>query len=784
MQKLRILIADDDENDFLLVSDLLRRGLPEVDLVLDQARTANEATVLLTTSHYDLLLIDYRLGPDNGLELLQKLRRQGLPAPVVFISDQGDEQVAILAMKAGATDYLPKSKLSEAALRLAVRYALNLKKKDNVLRHAREAMRASEERFRALVENSSDVLTLIDRNGIVLYQSRAGERILGYSSEQVSGRAAAGFLHPEDRPAVIRAMRRGLARRGQPFTLEYRVAAPAGRYIDVEATCVNHLEHPAVHAIVLNQRDISERKRAMEMRAISEERYRTLFERNLAGVFRASPAGELIECNDSFARIFGFASRQEAAGVSIRTLYAGPEHGERVAEDMEHDPVVLNRESRVRKRDGSEAWVLSNSTLLRDGEGRPIAIEGTVLDITESRNLARQLLQAQKMEAIGQLAGGVAHDFNNVLMVISSYAEFVRDETEGDAQVEKGRLRRHADSILSATRRAASLTRQLLAFSRNQVMSPRVLRLNSVLEETGKMLPRLLGEQIRVSLVLSPEAGNVLADPAQIEQVIMNLAVNARDAMPRGGQLTIHTARAVFGDWPGPAPAPLKPGEYVMLSVTDTGEGIAPGALPHIFEPFFTTKERGKGTGLGLSTVYGIVRQSGGHVFVSSDPGKGTTFRAYLPRLEESETAEQMASMTAECEVRGSETILLVEDEDSLREAAAEFLHAKGFTVLAARDAAQALEIFKAHRDQIHIVVTDVIMPGRTGPELIADLVVARPELRVIFMSGYAEQMPPEQALQNGRATFLQKPFSLATLAHAVRRTLDEAPVLKRAAVA
>ena len=386
------------------------------------------------------------------------------------------------------------------------------------------------------------------------------------------------------------------------------------------------------------------------------------------------------------------------------------------------------------------------------------------------------------MEAIGQLAGGVAHDFNNVLMVISSYAEFVRDEAEADAELDKGRLRRHADSILNATRRASSLTRQLLAFSRNQVLSPRVLRLNSILEETGKMLPRLLGEQIRVSLSLAPEAGNVLADPAQIEQVIMNLAVNARDAMPRGGQLTIHTARAVFGDWPGPAP--LKPGDYVMLAVSDTGEGIAPEALPHIFEPFFTTKERGKGTGLGLSTVYGIVRQSGGDVFVSSAQGKGTTFRAYLPRLEESGTAEQMASMTKEREVRGSETILLVEDEDSLREAAAEFLHAKGFTVLAARDATQALEIFKAQRDQIQIVVTDVIMPGRTGPELVADLVVARPELRVIFMSGYAEQMPPEQALQNGRAVFLQKPFSLATLAHAVRRILDEAPALARAAVA
>ena len=347
MQKLRILIADDDENDFVLVSDLLRHGLPEVDLALEQARTANQAAERLTASHYDLLLIDYRLGRDNGLELLQELRRHGLPAPVIFISGQGDEQVAILAMKAGATDYLPKSKLSEAALRLAVRYALNLKKKDEVLRHAREAIRGSEERFRALVENSSDVLTLIDRKGIALYQSRAGERILGCSSEQVCGRVAADLLHPEDRPAVIRAMRRGLARRGRPFTLEYRVAAPEGRYIDVEATCVNHLEHPAVRAIVLNQRDISERKRAMEMRAISEERYRTLFERNLAGVFRASPAGELIECNDSFARIFGFASKQEAAGVSIRTLYAGPEHGERVAEDMEHEPVVLNRESRV-----------------------------------------------------------------------------------------------------------------------------------------------------------------------------------------------------------------------------------------------------------------------------------------------------------------------------------------------------------------------------------------------------------------------------------------------------
>jgi signal transduction histidine kinase/ActR/RegA family two-component response regulator len=388
-------------------------------------------------------------------------------------------------------------------------------------------------------------------------------------------------------------------------------------------------------------------------------------------------------------------------------------------------------------------------------------------DVTESRLMEQQLRAAQKMEAIGRLAGGVAHDFNNVLMIISSAAQMMQSATD-DAD----RKERYLSQIRSATEKAASLTRQLLAFSRQQVLHPAILDLNVVVGDLWKMLPQLLGEDVETVLDLASDLGSVSADRGQIEQVIMNLAVNARDAMPGGGKLTVETANAELDgtalDHHG---AENPTGEFVMLAVTDTGTGMDAETQAKIFEPFFTTKEIGKGTGLGLATVYGIVKQSAGHVTVYSEPGKGTTFKVYLPRVREK--VAPWLSFASKPASGGTETLLLVEDESALRELASEFLRSKGYTVLEAGNRREALHICRNHENSIHVLVTDVVLPGGGGPDLAKAVLAMRPDLRVIYMSGYTDQVLSAE-LVGGNATFLQKPFDLETLARTLRSVLDE----------
>jgi CheY-like chemotaxis protein len=380
--------------------------------------------------------------------------------------------------------------------------------------------------------------------------------------------------------------------------------------------------------------------------------------------------------------------------------------------------------------------------------------------------LEAQLLQSQKMDAIGQLAGGVAHDFNNLLMVISSYAELALEPLAPEHP-----LHRNFEEILKAARRAADLTRQLLAFSRKQMQSLQVLDFNNVLQDLGRMLPRLIGEDIQLELICGADLGKVKADPVQIEQIIMNLAANARDAMPQGGKLTLETTN-VHLDEAYVHRRPIVPlGHYVLLTVTDSGHGIPPEHLPHIFEPFFTTKEEGKGTGLGLATVYGIVKQNGGFIWVYSEPGMGTTFKIYLPEVEmyasKSEPAERLLDSP-----KGNETLLLVEDEEAVRLPECEFLRFCGYTVLEAHDGRHALEVARAYDGNIHLMITDVVMPHMSGGEAATELRKERGSMKVLYVSGYANPTVLQHGVNNSDATLLQKPFTLKLLAQKVRQAL------------
>jgi len=406
---------------------------------------------------------------------------------------------------------------------------------------------------------------------------------------------------------------------------------------------------------------------------------------------------------------------------------------------------------------------------LRTSEGDLQGAICMALDITDRRQLEEQLRQAQKMEAVGRLAGGIAHDFNNLLMVIQGYADLMTERlAEGDP------LRRNAEQIQTASQRATSLTRQLLAFSRKQMLAPKVLSVQSVVTEMEKILRRLIGEDVQLETSSVPDLGLVKADRSQIEQVILNLAVNARDAMPEGGRLTIETANVDLDESFSHSSVMLSPGPYVMLAVTDNGCGMDVETQTHIFEPFFTTKEKGKGTGLGLATVYGIVKQSGGYVWVYSEPGRGTSFKVYLPRVwDEQTTPGRDRRVEGKSLPQGTETVLLVEDEKGVRELAREYLEMTGYTVIEAENGHTALELAALHSGPIHLLMTDVVMPGISGRELSERVKTIRPDIRVLFMSGYTDQAVVHHGILETDAVLLQKPFTVAALAAKLRDILN-----------
>jgi two-component system cell cycle sensor histidine kinase/response regulator CckA len=405
---------------------------------------------------------------------------------------------------------------------------------------------------------------------------------------------------------------------------------------------------------------------------------------------------------------------------------------------------------------------------LRDSDGQVSGAICMSLDITDRKQLEEQLRQAQKMEAVGRLAGGIAHDFNNLLMVIQGYSDLLVERLPGGDP-----LRRNAEQIQMASQRASSLTRQLLAFSRKQMLAPKILNVQSVVAEMEKILRRLIGEDIQLETSSAPDLGLVRADRSQIEQVILNLAVNARDAMPQGGRLTIETANVELDSSYSHPPAVLSPGRYVMMAVTDNGCGMDAETQAHVFEPFFTTKEKGKGTGLGLATVYGVVKQSGGYVWVYSEPGRGTSFKIYLPRIEETAVpAVRDGKSEMQVPQRGSETILLVEDEKGVRELAREYLASSGYTVIEAEDGHTALELAAMHVGQIHLLLTDVVMPGISGRELAERVSQIRPGIKIIYMSGYTDQAVVHHGILRNDAVLLQKPFTLMTLAGKLREML------------
>ncbi len=762
---IRVLLVEDNPGDARLILELLRDV--ETDFELERLDRLEPALERLKHAGVDVVLLDLGLPDSQGIDTFARARLEAPRQPIVVISGLDDEAVALEAMRRGAQDYLVKGRIEGRLLARVIQYAIERKR-------AEELLRSEEERFRQLADNISEVFFITDiRLGETLYINPAYEEVWGRSCQSIYERPRSFFeaVAPEDQGRLGEYIAR--VQQGEsPGRIEFRVVRPDGTVRSVLSHAVPiRNERGEVYRQAGTALDITERKQAEEALRTSELRARTLFDTVHLVVLGLDAEGRVDYVNPFFLELTGY-TREEALGQFWLERFI-PE-AQRPAmlgafRELLERGLHAHYQNAIVTKGGEERLIAWNNTTLRDSGGRPIGTLSIGEDITQHQRLEEQLRQAQKMEAVGRLAGGVAHDFNNLLTAILGHAELLLDDLPSIST-----HRGDVDEIRMAAERAAGLTRQLLAFSRQQVLQPTILDVNDVVENLQKLLRRLIGEDVTLRVVLAPSAGHVKADAGQLEQVIVNLAVNSRDAMPGGGTLTIETGLADLTDEYMEAHRPVLPGSYVMLAVSDTGQGIRPEDRSRIFEPFFTTKEPGKGTGLGLSTVYGIIKQSGGYVWVYSEPGVGTTFKIYLPRVDAPVQTLEPARPSGTV-AGGSETILLAEDDEQLRTLAQGCLERMGYRVMVAANGEEARALAVAHEGTIHLLVTDMVMPGESGRQLADRLIVMQPGIRCLFMSGYTDRTIVDQGILERGFRYLQKPFTPTILARMVRDVLDGA---------
>jgi len=621
----------------------------------------------------------------------------------------------------------------------------------------------------AALESAANTIVITNSDGNIEWANSAFTSLTGYRPDEVLGQnlLKSGTQAPEFYRDLWSTVRSGHVWHGE---LENR--RKDGRLYTEEMTItpVRSKNGEIGHFIVIKQ-DVTQRKKSEKALKQAEEKYREIFENAVLGIFQCTPDGRFLTVNNEFAHMMGFESPEQMV-VQItdmaHQLYTDPSRWREFQLLLSQEGLVRNFEYEAYRCDGGKSWLLANARTITGAKGEIAYYEGTTQDITENRLLEAQFRQAQKLEAVGRLAGGVAHDFNNMLGVIIGYGDILQTQVPpGDSAVAS------VTEIQRAAHRAANLTRQLLAFSRKQILQSQVLDLNKLIEELSKMLRHMIGEDVELVCRGGANLQRVKADPGQIEQVIMNLAVNAKDAMPNGGRLSIETANVEVDERFAERHPPMKPGLYVLLSVTDTGCGMNSETLARIFEPFFTTKELGKGTGLGLSIVYGVVKQSGGYIWVDSEPNCGTAFSLYLPVT--TETFTTFAPPDSPVPVTGEETILVVEDEPSLRELVRTVLARSGYKVLEAHSGLEALSVLRATNGVVKLLLTDIVMPGEmNGPQLAETVSALRPDICTLFMTGFAEDLHNLEGLASRGVGVISKPFTSELLLRKVRERLDK----------
>jgi two-component system, cell cycle sensor histidine kinase and response regulator CckA len=636
----------------------------------------------------------------------------------------------------------------------------------------KDALKQQHEQLEIILDTVPAMIWYKDGSNTILHANRAAADSLGLRKSDLEGRSAYE-LYPEhaakcyqDDLEVIRSGRPRLGIKKRLYT-----GTGEERLLLTDKIPYRNADGEIIGVIVFAT-DVTERTQAERALKEADAHFRAMVDQAPYGILRLSPQGKFLAVNPASVTMLGYGSAEELLAVEAASVvYVNPQ-------DLEHFIAASSDISSVdvlwRKKNGSQILVRLGGRPVRDKNGMIASIDLIAEDVTERRKLEEQLRQAQKMEAVGRLAGGIAHDFNNLLTIMKGHVGLLEEELGLGHP-----CRRRAEQVSQAADRAASLTQQLLAFSRMQILQPRVINMNTVVTEIEKLIRPVLGENIELALKLDPALGSTLADPSQMEQVILNLVVNACDAMPAGGKLTIRTANVELSEAWARLHPPSVPGWYVLLTVNDTGVGMEPEVQAHIFEPFFTTKEQGKGTGLGLAMVYGIVKQSNGYIWVTSRPGLGTSFQVYLPLVDRPSPVTEPSILSSKAP-GGPETILLVEDEDGVRELIAEILLQSGYNVLSAKNGAEAIEIAQQHPRAIQLLITDIVMPGLRGPEVAVRLSELYPGIGVIYMTGFSA---PTELLQEQIAVgvvLLQKPFSRENLTQAVRDVLERRSSLAR----
>jgi len=642
----------------------------------------------------------------------------------------------------------------------AIEFAINITER----RQAETALRGSEERYRYLVENIEDLICTHDLEGNLLFANSSSAHFLGFASADLVGTNLRSYLAPEVRnqfDGYLTTIRTEGSASG--FML---VQAKSGEKRLWEYRNTLHMDTSGKPIVLGVARDVTERRKAEDALRESRESYQVLFNDSKDGVYITGRDGQLLDANQAYLDLFGY-ERTEIVGEDIRTTYVNPTDRDRFIQAIEERGFLKDYPLVLRRKDGKEIDCLLTSSVRRAGDGTVIEYQGIIRDVTEQRNLQKQLLQAQKMEAIGTLAGGVAHDFNNLLTVVMGFSELLLAEKNQESPEYED-----LQKIFHAARNGAELVKRLLMFSRKSEPKPSPMDLNNEIVQVEKMLRRTIPKMIDVKIELSADLPRINADASQMEQILMNLAVNARDAMPDKGKLTLRTDIVTLDEDYCRFHIDAKPGEHVLLEVSDTGLGMDEETTHHIFEPFFTTKETGRGTGLGLAMVYGIVKQHNGHISVYSEVGHGTTFKIYLPAIPADE--EPDAEVTGVMPAFGTETVLLVDDEEFVRELGARILAKHGYTVLQAVNGREALDLFKKERSQISLVILDLIMPEMGGTECLKELLKIDPQVKVLIASGYSGDASVKEIIQMGAKGFVTKPFRVKELLRDVRKVLDE----------
>jgi len=759
----RILLADDNAD----MRSYLRRILAQhydVHAVPD----GMEALEFARSHPVDLILTDVMMPRMDGFALLHALRQdsRSRSIPIILLSARAGEESRVEGLDAGADDYLIKP-FTVRELLARVDSHLRMAR----LRRESAALQESELRFRTMADCAPVMLWTCGGDLACDYFNKGWLEFTGCSlREQIAGGWTAK-VHPDDAARVFAQVEAAAGKR-TGVELGFRLLRDDDQYRWVEGSlAVRQARAGQFFGFVFSCIDIDDRKRTQEALEESRQQLRLALDAAKSGMFDWNLTTGDGYYGPGFHRILEYPADHLPRRYEAWSGLLHPEERAdvlaRIARQVELGDGAFTMECRLRRQSGDYTWVETRGKVItRSAQGAPERVIGTVTDVTARRSLEEQLRQSQRLESVGHLAGGVAHDFNNLLTVINGYAEMAAaDLPAGDP------LHEYLQEIHAAGGRAADLTRQLLAFSRKQILQPAVVNLNSIVTDLTKMLRRLIGENIALTLKLGPDLNNITADPGQLEQIIMNLVVNARDAMPAGGSLRIETANIDFDSSYASTHPTLKPGVHVMLAITDTGSGMTREVQEHIFEPFYTTKPKGQGTGLGLATVYGIVKQMGGWIWVYSEPDLGTTFKLYFQTTHESPTAERRAP---EVDLTGSESILVVEDQEEVRSLTVRSLKKYGYTVFSAAHAGEAITFCERHRGPLDLVLTDVVMPGLDGRKLADRLIRLRPELCVLFMSGYTDDAIAFHGVLEEGLEYLQKPFTPQGLAHRVRQVLGK----------